>query len=65
MVLAMAQYQSKKTDQASATLATGLKIAAERMPHFKPMNWNDRLSAHFLMEEAKRVLGQGPEPQIK
>jgi serine/threonine protein kinase/Flp pilus assembly protein TadD len=65
MVLAMAQYQLKKTDDARATLTTGLKIAAERMPNFKAMNWNDRLSAHFLMEEAKRVLGQPPEPQIK
>jgi serine/threonine protein kinase len=65
MILAMAQYQSKKADEARVTMTTGLKIAAERMPDFKGGNWNDRISANFLMEEAKRVLGQGPEPQIR
>src|SRR5262249_15508831 len=65
MVLAMAQYQSKKGDEARASLTTGLKLAAERMPDLKAINWHDRLSAHFLMQEAKRVLSQGPEPQAK
>jgi len=65
MVLAMAQHQLKRADESKATLAAGLKLFAERIPDFHGLNWNDQISAHFLVEEAKQLLGQGAAPQPK
>ncbi len=58
MVLAMAQHQLNRVDEAKSTLAAGLKVFAERIPDFHSLNWNDQISARFLVDEAKRLLEQ-------
>jgi serine/threonine protein kinase len=65
MVLAMAQQRLKKADEARATLTTGLKFAADQMRDLHGVNWHDEIFAHLLMEEAKRLLGRGSEPQTR
>jgi Flp pilus assembly protein TadD len=65
MVLAMAQYQLKRVDEARATLTTGLKLAGDRMQDVDRLDWNDVILAHLLMDEARRLVGQGSEPKGK
>jgi len=59
IVLAMAQHQLRKTDQARETLAKGLETAETRFPKSgKGLDeqWNDWIIAHALMREAKALL---------
>jgi len=59
IVLAMAQHQLRKTDQARETLAKGLETAETRFPKSgKGLDeqWNDWIIAHALIREAKALL---------
>jgi len=65
MVLAMAQFQLKQADQARATLADGVKLAAKSMPKMDGLNWNDQMTAYLLMREAKQFIGEAPDAVAK
>jgi eukaryotic-like serine/threonine-protein kinase len=60
MVLAMAEHQLRKSDQAHATLAAGLEVADTRFPKAGKGSlddqWNDWVIAHALIREAKSLL---------
>jgi eukaryotic-like serine/threonine-protein kinase len=59
MVLAMAQHQLRKTDQARTTFAAGLETVETRFPKSgKGLDeqWNDWVIAHALLREAKSLL---------
>ena len=65
MVLAMAQQQLHKTNEARATLAKGIEIADMRFPKAGKGSldeqWNDWIIAHALMREAQALIEGGPE----
>jgi eukaryotic-like serine/threonine-protein kinase len=60
MVLAMAQHQLGRTNDARASLARGLESAQARLPKGGKGNldnqWNDWVIAHALMREAKALV---------
>ena len=56
MVLAMAQQQLQRTDDARASLARGLKLAGDNGPNPGSPDWNERLTAQILMREAKSTV---------
>ena len=56
MVLAMAQHQLRQADQAGTILAKGLKIAEVRVARLDGRQWNDQMSAHLLMREARTLI---------
>jgi Flp pilus assembly protein TadD len=59
MVLAMAQYHSKQTEEARATFAKGVQIAERKLPKLDSGdfgNWVDWIIAHALMKEAKALI---------
>jgi eukaryotic-like serine/threonine-protein kinase len=60
MVLAMAQQQLRKTDQARATFAAGLELAETRFPKAGQGSlddqWNDWVLAHALIREANALI---------
>ncbi|MBI3850935.1 MAG: serine/threonine protein kinase [Verrucomicrobia bacterium] len=64
LVLAMAQYRSKQADQAGATLAKGVEIAARRLPRLDSGDlggdWDDWIITHALMREAKALIQRPP-----
>jgi serine/threonine protein kinase/tetratricopeptide (TPR) repeat protein len=60
MVLAMAQYQLKQTDQARSTLARGVELANAKLSKLDTPDWNDQLTAHLLMREAQALIGTIP-----
>ena len=63
MVLAMAHYQLKQTDEARATFAKGLEIVNANLPKLESGDigggWIDWIIAHALMREAKELI-EGP-----
>ncbi|HVI85973.1 MAG TPA: protein kinase, partial [bacterium] len=56
MVLAMAQQQLQRTNDARASLARGLKLAGDNGPNPGSPDWNERLTAQILMREAKSTV---------
>jgi tetratricopeptide (TPR) repeat protein len=60
MTLAMAQKQLQQTDAAAATLARGLKFAEDKAPGFDGPDWEERMTAHLLMREAKALFQPAP-----
>jgi len=62
MVLAMAQYQLKQTEQARATLAQGVEFANANVRNTQGPQWNDQLSARFFLQEAKALI-EGDSPR--
>jgi serine/threonine protein kinase/tetratricopeptide (TPR) repeat protein len=60
MTLAMAQKQLQQTDAAAATLARGLKYAEDKVPGLDAPDWEERMTAHLLMREAKALFQQTP-----
>jgi serine/threonine protein kinase/Tfp pilus assembly protein PilF len=65
-VLAMAQQQLKKTDEARAALAKGLDLAQTKLPQLGSDNleqdWVDWLIAHILLREARELVEGQPAP---
>ena len=59
MVLAMAQHQLKQVDEARATLAKGIKFADANVARIDGPQWNDQMSAHVLMREARALIEGG------
>jgi Flp pilus assembly protein TadD len=57
IVLAMAQYQLKQTNQARVTLEKGVEFANANVRNTQGPQWNDQLSARLFMEEAKALIG--------
>ena len=59
-VLAMAQYQLKRSDEARAALAKGVDIVNSKLPKLQNgalgENWIDWLIAHILLREAKALI---------
>jgi serine/threonine-protein kinase len=66
-VLAMAQCQSKRMDQARATLAKGAEIAETKLPKLDSGDlgddWKDWIVAHALLSEAKALI-EGPSAPV-
>jgi len=64
MVLAMAEHQSKHTDEARTALAKGVEIAETKLPKLANGDlgggWNDWIIAHTLMREAKALIEGQP-----
>ena len=60
MVLAMARYQLKQTDEARAALARGTEIERTKLPKLESgdigESWLDWIIAHALMREAKALI---------
>jgi len=71
MVLAMAQQQLRKTNEARLALAEGLELAETRFAKPGKGNldeqWNDWIIAHALMREAGALLDDPfkPNEQVK
>jgi serine/threonine protein kinase/TolA-binding protein len=51
LMLAMAQQQLKQTNQARATLASGIQLAGAKVPRLDGGNWTDPDPAHLLIRE--------------
>ena len=60
MLLAMSSYQSRQPDEARAALASGLELAATKLPKLESGDlgryWPDWVFAHVLMREAKALI---------
>ena len=60
MLLAMADYQLHRPDQARASLASGLEIVDKKLPKLEDGSlgeyWADWIFAHVLMREAKALI---------
>jgi len=60
MLLAMSNYQLHQLDEASAALASGLEIAAKKLPNLESgdlgESWDEWVFAHALMREAKALI---------
>ena len=54
--LAMAQYQRQQTQPAHASLEAGRKLFHEKLAGPDVLNWNDRLIAQALMQEATALI---------
>jgi predicted negative regulator of RcsB-dependent stress response len=61
MVLAMAQFQLKQTDQARVTLAKGVEFANANVQNTQGPQWHDQLSARLFMQQAKALI-EGDSP---
>ncbi|HWY74340.1 MAG TPA: serine/threonine protein kinase, partial [Verrucomicrobiae bacterium] len=62
MVLAMAEHQLGRVDEARATLEQGLKTAGEKLDKSQSHlseDWNDWIIAQVLMNEAKELIQRG------
>jgi hypothetical protein len=66
MVLAMAQQQLKRPEEARAAFAKGIEIAETQLPkldggdHGAGWYWRDWIIAHALMNEAKALIEGQP-----
>ena len=58
-VLAMAQQQQNEHQMAQATLATARDFDRDRLENYQGPNWNDRIIARVLLQEAGALI----EPQ--
>jgi serine/threonine protein kinase len=56
-VLAMANYQQQKIQEAQAALAAAQELARNKLASFESVNWHDRLIAEALMKEAGALIG--------
>ena len=69
MVLAMAHYQLKQTDEARAVFARGAEIERTKLPKLESGdiggNWLDWIIAHSLMREAKALIEGAPETKAE
>jgi len=67
MVLAMAHYQFKQTDDARAALAKGVEIERTKLPKLERGDigglWLDWIIAHALMREAQALIEGRPETE--
>jgi tetratricopeptide (TPR) repeat protein len=71
MVLAMAEFQLKHSDEARVALARGIDIAETKLPHLDSEDlgvgwsagWIDLLIGHTLMKEAKALI-EGPSAPV-
>jgi hypothetical protein len=65
MVLAMAHYQTKHSEEAGVTLAKGLEIAEKKLPKLDSGDlgggWLDWIIAHALMAEAQALIEGRPD----
>ena len=59
-VLSMAQHQLGQLEEARSTLAGGLQIADAKLKQLDGPDWNDQLTAHLLMREAKELIEGAP-----
>jgi tetratricopeptide (TPR) repeat protein len=57
LVLSMAQQQGGHADQAQKTLADALDSAGHKFPNTDSPDWNNRLTAQALMNQAKALVG--------
>jgi hypothetical protein len=64
MVLAMAQYRLKQTDEARNTLGKGVEIIDTKLARLESgdlgVGWTDWIIAHALMTEAKALIEEQP-----
>jgi Flp pilus assembly protein TadD len=74
MVLAMAQHQLKRAEEARSALAKGVEIAETKLPKLDSGDlggsWNDWIIAHALLREAKAMIesqstSAGDQPKQK
>jgi len=56
MILAMAQEQLAKTNEAHRTLTEGLQLAEAKVPVTGGASWEEQMAAHVLMREAKALI---------
>ena len=59
MVLAMAQHDLGKLEEARAPLAEGTEFAEARMAKPDALNWNEQIISRTLMSEAKALIRNG------
>lgn len=62
MVLAMARHQSKQPAEARAALDAGLKLADTAVSRTDGAQWNDQMSAHIFIREARELVENGRTP---
>ena len=59
-VLAMAEHQTKQTEEARAVLAKGIALAETKLPKFESgdigTGWNDWIVAQVFLREAKAMI---------
>ena len=64
MVLAMAHYQLKQTEEARAAFARGAEIEQTKLPKLESGDiggdWQGWIIAHALMDEAKALIEGSP-----
>jgi len=56
MVLAMAKQQLKQSSEARAALTEGLKLADHAVARTDGVQWNDQMSAHIFMRQAREMI---------
>ncbi len=56
MVLAMAQHRLQQLEAGRVTLDRGVKLAKEKPANNDNLDWNDRIVAELLMQEARTVI---------
>lgn len=69
LVLAMAQWRLNHLEEARASLATGLKLAARRLPSERSGDvsdgWIDWIFSHALIREATTLTGAAPPTDVQ
>src|SRR5205085_515812 len=65
MVLAMAHWQLKQSSEARLAFAKGVEIEETKLPKLDSGDrgeaWRDLIIGHALMNEAKALMGDGPQ----
>jgi len=62
-VLALARYELQQTDLARESLTNAIQTTEAKIPEVIGINWNDRMTAHLLLREARGViLGDSGKP---
>jgi len=63
-LLAMAQHAQGQLEKANATLAIARNFVQDRLEKYQGPNWNDRIIAQTLLQEAEALVATG-SPQSK